>query len=308
LQLLSWIIKIFYVLNVYMMKKKLIKILLPVLVFGIFASCSKLNEPVPLTPELTIHREGILDKDSPTWHGNLVRESSWDLKACQNCHAADYSGGITGASCLNCHRQPEGPEACNTCHGDFTDPAFIAPPQDTNNNISTDSTGVGAHVSHLYQNDLGSQIPCTTCHVVPQDYFDPGHAVDDPLPAEVIFSPLAIHNIAVNPVYDHPSATCSDTYCHGNWEFLKDSAGTNAWIYTDSLMVGKAFSPIWNKVDGTQASCGTCHMLPPEGHQNAGNDPDALTCSGCHTGIVDPNGNIIDTDKHINGEKNVFGN
>jgi hypothetical protein len=303
LQLLSWIIKIYYVLNVYMMKKKLIKILLPVLVFGIFASCSKLNEPVPLTPELTIHREGILDKDSPTWHGNLVRESSWDLKACQNCHAADYSGGITGASCLNCHRQPEGPEACNTCHGDFTDPAIIAPPQDTNNNISTDSTGVGAHVSHLYQNDLGSQIPCTTCHVVPQDYFDPGHAVDDPLPAEVIFSPLAIHNIAVNPVYDHPSATCSDTYCHGNWEFLKDSS-SNQFAYTEDKMVGNKRSVVWNEVGVGQADCGSCHELPPQGHIPA----EITDCGNCHTGIVDSDGNIIDTDKHINGEKNVFGN
>ena len=286
-----------------MMKKTLIKILLPVLVFGIFAACSKLNEPIPLTPELTIHREGILDKDSPTWHGNLVRENSWNLRACQNCHSADYSGGITGSSCLTCHTQPSGPEACNTCHGDFTDPAIIAPPQDTNNYTSTDSTGVGAHVSHLYENDLGKQIPCTTCHIVPQDYFDPGHAVDDPLPAEVIFSPLAIHNIAVNPVYDHPSATCSDTYCHGNWEFLKDSS-SNQFAYTTDKMVGNNRSVVWNEVGVGQADCGSCHELPPQGHIPA----EITDCGNCHTGIVDSDGNIIDTDKHINGEKNVFGN
>jgi hypothetical protein len=289
--------------KIYMMKKTLIKILLPVLVFGIFAACSKLNEPIPLTPELTIHREGILDKDSPTWHGNLVRENSWNLRACQNCHSADYSGGITGSSCLTCHTQPSGPEACNTCHGNFTNPAIIAPPQDTNNNISTDSTGVGAHVSHLYQNDLASQIPCSTCHIVPQDYFDPGHAVDDPLPAEVIFSPLAIHNIAVNPVYDHPSATCSDTYCHGNWEFLKDSS-SNQFAYTTDKMVGNNRSVVWNEVGVGQADCGSCHELPPQGHIPA----EITDCGNCHTGIVDSDGNIIDTDKHINGEKNVFGN
>ena len=288
-----------------MMKKTLIKILLPVLIFGIFASCSKLNEPIPLTPELTIHREGILDKDSPTWHGNLVRESSWNLRACQNCHSADYSGGITGSSCLTCHTQTSGPEACNTCHGDFTDPAIIAPPQDTNNNISTDSTGVGAHVSHLYENNLGKQIPCTNCHIVPQDYFDPGHAVDDPLPAEVIFSPLAIHNIAVNPVYDHPSASCSDTYCHGNWEFLKDSS-SNQFAYTDDKMVGNNRSVVWNEVGVGQADCGSCHGLPPIGHIPRELD----ACGGCHSGIVDTGGNIVDSlsFKHINGEINVFGN
>jgi len=288
-----------------MMNKTLIKILLPVLVFGIFAACSKLNEPIPLTPELTIHKEGILDKESSNWHGNLVRESSWDLTVCQSCHAADYSGGITDASCLTCHTQASGPEACNTCHGDFTDPVIIAPPQDTNNNISTDSTGVGAHNTHLYQNDLGNQIPCTTCHIVPRGFFDSGHAVDDPLPAEVIFSPIAIHNIAVNPVYDYSSATCSDTYCHGNWEFLKDSSSFPNF-YTADKMTGNNVSIIWNQVDGTQAECGSCHNLPPLGHS-----PQSLNaCGGCHSGIVDTDGNIVDSlsYKHINGEKNVFGN
>jgi hypothetical protein len=289
--------------NTIKMRKSLIEFFSALFILGVFASCSKLNEPIPLTPELTIHREGILEKDSPTWHGNLVRENSWNLKACQNCHSADYSGGITGSSCLTCHTQPSGPEACNTCHGDFTDPAIIAPPQDINHNISTDSTGVGAHVSHLYQNDLGSQIPCSTCHIVPQDYFDPGHAVDDLLPAEVIFSPLAVHNIAVNPVYDYSSATCSDTYCHGNWEFLKDSSSYQ-FAYTDDKMVGNNNSVVWNEVGVGQADCGTCHGLPPTGHV-----PHAIEfCSTCHTDVVDSDGNIINTEKHINGEKNVFGN
>ena len=97
--------------NTIKMRKSLIKFFSTLFILGIFASCSKLNEPIPLTPELTIHREGILDKDLPTFHGNLVRESSWDLIVCQSCHAADYSGGITGSSCLTCHTQPSGPEA-----------------------------------------------------------------------------------------------------------------------------------------------------------------------------------------------------
>jgi hypothetical protein len=57
-------------------------------------------------------------------------------------------------------------------------------------------------------------------------------------------------------------------------------------------------------VDGTQATCGSCHNLPPIGHVEA----NITACSTCHQGIVDSDGNIIDTDKHINGEKNVFGN
>ncbi len=272
----------------------------------LISSCSKLNEPLPASPDITTHKTGILDQGSPDFHGNLVRENNWDLALCQSCHAADYSGGITGASCLTCHTQTNGPEACNTCHGDFQDSTRIAPPEDTHKNITTDSVGVGAHVSHLYENELGHQIECSTCHIVPDKYSDPGH-IDTGLPAEITFGNLAVHNIAVNPVYNYPAATCSEVYCHGDWAFLKDSSDYQ-FIYVDSMIVGNAFSPIWNKVDGTQALCGTCHDLPPQGHQNAGGDPNATTCSGCHIDIVDANGNIIDQTKHINGEKNVFGN
>jgi len=50
------------------------------------------------------------------------------------------------------------------------------------------------------------------------------------------------------------------------------------------------------------------YAFHPKVNQNAGNDPNAATCGGCHIGIVDIDGNIIDTDRHINGKKNVFGN
>ena len=254
-------------------------------------------------PSINVHVEGIIDTTSGNFHGNFIRQNGWRLMDCQQCHGEDYGGGVASPTCLNCHSQPDGPEACNTCHGDFNDPAIIAPPQDTNNNTNTDNLGVGAHTTHLYENNIGLQIPCTTCHIVPQNYSDPGHAVDDPLPAEVIFSPLAVHNIAVNPVYDYTSGTCSDTYCHGNWEFLKESSSYQ-FAYTEDKMVGNNRSVIWNIVDGTQATCGSCHGLPPTGHIPA----QLQFCNTCHTGIVDYEGNIIDTEKHMNGEINVFGN
>ncbi len=69
-------------------------------------------------------------------------------------------------------------------------------------------------------------------------------------------------------------------------------------------MVGNNFSAKWNQVDGSQAECGSCHGLPPTGHQAS-----TLTaCVNCHIGVVDNQGNIIDKTKHINGVKNVFGN
>lgn len=342
-----------------MMRKKIVKILFTLLSFAILAACSKLADDLPSVPDVGTHNAGILDTGSTGFHGNLVLNSSNGIFDCQECHAVDWSGGITGVgcnttgchpsinvhvegiidtisnnfhgnfirqtgwnildcqkchgddygggtaspTCLNCHTQPEGPEACNTCHGDFNDPSVIAPPQDTNNNLSTDNHGVGAHVTHLYQNDLGNEIPCSTCHVVPQNYSDAGHAIDDPLPAEVIFGPIAINNIAVNPVYDYPTATCSDTYCHGNWEFLKINS-MYPFAYEDDQIVGNNQSVVWNLVDGTQASCGSCHSLPPVGHVAA----NITACGTCHSGIFDRNGNLVDSlsYKHINGVINVF--
>ncbi len=285
--------------------KTTFKILFAVVILLTAAGCSKLNTDIPSAPVVTTHKAGIANPDSSNFHGNLVRFNGWDMLSCQQCHASDYSGGIAKSSCWDCHTTG-GPEACNTCHGDFNDISRIAPPRDVDKNTETDSAGVGAHVKHLYDNQLGSQILCSTCHKVPSEVYEDGH-VDSDLPAEVIFSPLAIHNIAVNPVYNHPSATCSDVYCHGSYEFLKDSS-SNQWIYTEDAIIGNAYTPKWNKVDGSEAVCGSCHLLPPTGHQNTGNDPDATTCVNCHPGVVDANGNIIDQTKHINGMKNVFGN
>ncbi len=282
------------------------KVLFASIILLAAAGCSKLHTDIPSAPVLTTHTTGIINPDSANFHGNLVRLGNWNLNACVQCHSSDYSGGIAEASCLNCHTTG-GPEACNTCHGDFNDLSRIAPPKDISKNTVTDSASVGAHVKHLYDNQLGSEILCSTCHQVPQDVYEPGH-VDSDLPSEIIFGNIAIYDGGENASYNFSDATCSNVYCHGSFEFLKDSAGVNSFIYTDSLIVGNSFVPQWNKVDSTQAVCGSCHALPPTGHQSNGPDPNATTCVTCHPGVVDVNGNIIDQTKHINGMKNVFGN
>jgi len=76
------------------------------------------------------------------------------------------------------------------------------------------------------------------------------------------------------------------------------------------VMSGSNFSPVWN-AGGQQAACGTCHgsvtsqgpSIVPKGH----NFSEIIGCAGCHTGVVDNTGKIIDKTKHINGKINVFG-
>ncbi|NWF89240.1 MAG: hypothetical protein HXY50_07215 [Ignavibacteriaceae bacterium] len=254
---------------------------------------------------INVHKIGILTPTSPDFHGKFLAANNWNLPDCKQCHGSNYSGGSISSSCLTCHSQPAGPEACNTCHGDFSNPSKTAPPQDLSGNTSTTFKGVGAHDKHLNTNSLGKTIECETCHTVPNSLTSSGH-LDGNLPAEVNFTGLAIFNAAGNANYSSSTITCANTYCHGNFEFNKsDALLANQFAYSADKMIGANKSVVWNKVDGTEAVCGSCHGLPPIGHTNFGG---LNTCVNCHMGVVNAQGQIINQQKHINGEKNVFGN
>src|SRR3989304_5929680 len=270
----------------------------------LLTGCSDLQTDIPPVPTVAgVHKPGNLDVMSPDFHGNIIKNNNWSYQECKQCHSANYKGGITGQSCFTCHTQTAGPEACNTCHGNFSDPSRIAPPRDINRNTATSIKSVGAHSKHLYTNTLGNKVDCTNCHVVPNSLGDSGH-IDSPLPVEVILSGLAVSNIAGNASYNSQSVSCSNTYCHGNFEFKKTDADPDyQFAYTADKMVGNNFSPIWTKVDGSQKDCGTCHGLPPVGHIQV----PLSSCFYCHTGVVDSTGNIIDKEKHMNGYKSVRG-
>lgn len=270
---------------------------------ALLIGCSDIKEDIT-NPELPgYHSKDINNPASPNFHGQMIRSQNWSMVSCAQCHAGDYSGGVVEVSCLSCHTQPNGPESCNTCHGDFADPSRIAPPRALNGSINKDYPGVGAHVAHLYENELGDDIRCSNCHLFPTSFYAEGHLGDDDK-AEVIFGRLAITQ-GVNPTYNFENNTCSDTYCHGNFVFYKDSSAY-PWIYTANEMRGTNILVKWNEVSGSgsQADCGACHGIPPSGHA-----PFTLfECVNCHFGVVDNLGNIIDRNKHINGIANVYGN
>ncbi len=277
--------------------------LIAIFLILVITNCSDLNNNLPAAPEVTVHKPGILQKSSPNWHGTLVKDHGWNLEYCQQCHAIDFSGGVAGVSCLKCHTNAGGPEACNTCHGDFHNISRTAPPRDINGDTSATVLGVGAHTQHLYENKLGNSVSCSNCHKVPLNYNSPGH-VDSDLPAEVILNGQATSHGATNATYNHADGSCANTYCHGNFTFYKDSTSLrNQFAYTADKMTGTSQIVIWNKVDDSQIKCGSCHGLPPAGHIQV----ELKDCAGCHVGVVDEFGNIIDKTKHMNGRVDVFG-
>lgn len=209
------------------------------------------------------------------FHGEALRLRNFDMSGCQSCHGADYAGGVVETSCLTCHSAT--PEGCTTCHGGN---GSLAPPKDTRGNRETTFFGVGAHQAHLGQGSLSAALNCTDCHQFPAGFADPAH-IDGDGRAELVFGARASTNGSV-PVYDPQTNTCAGTYCHSGGRM-----GNNA-------------VPVWTEVGSGQAACGTCHSLPPG--EETGHAQVALSCSICHSSVVDADNNIIDTSLHINGQ------
>lgn len=257
-------------------------------------SCAKCHSGI------TVHTEGIMDNHSNQFHGKFIESKNWNLAICSSCHGSDYAGGTKSPTCKTCHSSAQGPEACNSCHGDFANPSRVSPPRSLNNAVATTDPGVGAHIKHLTDLKLRPSLVCNDCHIVPGGLKSAGH-IDNSPKSEVIFSSFSDLGPSKS-VYSFSSNKCSNNYCHGNFEYSK-STSKYQFAYSADKMKGANFEPQWNKVDGTQGACGTCHGLPPTGHTSS-----LLTsCANCHTGIVDKTGKIIDITKHNNGKRNVYG-
>ena len=253
---------------------------------------------------------------SASGHPAFLYNQSYPLSQCKTCHGATYNGdGNTALTCTKsgCHvdasNAPKSPESCSACHGSFTatpgTPGAAAPPSSVQGETSTGVRGVGAHQKHLATGTVGKTLKCQECHTVPTQLNAAGHL--GTLPAEVAFNDTlaslktAKGSFTTIPSYSSSTLKCSNTYCHGSWKIRKATSAT-PYVYTDSVMAGANFAPSWTG-GPTNASCGSCHGLPPTGHV----DVALSTCGSCHLGIVGSDGKITDKTKHVNGKVNVFG-
>jgi predicted CxxxxCH...CXXCH cytochrome family protein len=246
-------------------------------------------------------------------HTGYLYAKGYPLDDCKVCHGTTYDGGDVAVGCTKsgCHVDrtgaPKSPEACNTCHGNFSAPTSdrlsAAPPKSVLGDSLTTVSGVGAHQKHLASGTIGRTLKCKECHTVPTRWDAAGH-VDTPLPAEVIMidtlATFVTGDGSTRPAPVYTGGKCSNTYCHGNW-VLRKATSTLQFAYTDSVMMGAMASPSWTG-GSNEAACGTCHDLPPKGHIVA-----AITdCWFCHSEVVDNTGAIINKANHLNGKINYF--
>ncbi len=212
---------------------------------------------------------------------------SGNTTVCAGCHPgtvkADGTIDVAGGMHINGTVDVSG-GGCTACHGDSTRAAAIAPapPRDTRGNTATTALGVGAHQTHLNAGPLRGAIACSECHVVPSDTTHSAATTPPP----VTFGSLAKTNYPAAS-WDRNAATCA-TYCHGA-----------------TLSGGLNTKPVWTQVNGTQASCGSCHGLPPSTGQHGPRNSHHrdVSCGTCHGAGYSPT--TVNALTHVNGTKEV---
>jgi predicted CxxxxCH...CXXCH cytochrome family protein len=279
------------------MKKHNFILIITVLSLSVlFLSCSDLKNDLPLATSATpqIHGQGWMEVTSAGFHGKAIQAENYDMRPCKQCHGADYKGGSSGESCIQCHTKPGGPEYCATCHGNSLPPA---PPTDLLGNTASTARGVGAHQIHLMgTGTYSSQITeCSGCHHLPSALDDPRH-IDGDNRAEVLISfPMAVMTtggVTPSPQYDLNTLTCSNTFCHGSWRLRKSGLSTDS-VFVDSVMTGISNHAVLWTGGSAERACGSCHANPPTGHKDYN-----LSCSNCHEDVTTASGKL----KHINGK------
>ncbi|MEZ4402554.1 MAG: CxxxxCH/CxxCH domain-containing protein [Kofleriaceae bacterium] len=192
---------------------------------------------------------------------------------CGQCHPTMTPGNTTTITDPSRHIDGNvdvtGALACDSCHGSGGNPA---PPQSTAGGTATTLRGVGAHRQHLGVSTTHKEIQCAACHRVPATVGAVGHN-DTPLPAELTFTSLAVGTT-------WNGTACSNSYCHG----ATLGAG------------GTATTPTWTVVNGSQATCTSCHGFPPPAPHPADSN-----CQSCHAPVAGPGMTIATPAQHVDG-------
>jgi len=265
---------------------------------GTYSTCGSCHSSPPEEGAHEIH-VAILELDCSTCHSgyssvNETVKISTHINGERDININEVVGGIFDPdhqTCSNvfCHGEsnitPGWDDSveytCTGCHGG-QESQIGAPPLDLGGNDRPTHLGVGAHTVHLDGGDFSDGAACNECHIVPDSTFSAGH-VDADMIAEITWGNLVTDDGDIEPDWNRGAASCSDTYCHGNFIYGTVS-GNNA-------------TPIWTSPGSV--SCGSCHEIPPNGHVG---DYTLEQCSDCHLSVVNSVGEIIDKTKHVNGE------
>jgi predicted CxxxxCH...CXXCH cytochrome family protein len=125
------------------LKMKYILFYLLAIIFSIFVfSCSELNTDIPPAPKVNIHGDSVYSATSPNYHPKTIAGSPNGMYDCQECHAADFSGGVAKVGCNT-----------SDCH----------PTINVHVDGVTDPSSENFHGKYI-RNDQWDMRPCKSCH------------------------------------------------------------------------------------------------------------------------------------------------
>ena len=96
------------------------------ILLGLLAGCTDLKPdlPAPTSAGPQAHEKGWNDSTSASFHGRVLKTTSYRLSDCTPCHAQSFKGGTSNVSCFTCHTSfPHGAgwadSAAATFHGRY---------------------------------------------------------------------------------------------------------------------------------------------------------------------------------------------
>lgn len=262
------------------------------------------------TDGFTGHGAGWLVPGDPAFHGREAIASGMDT--CFRCHSAKEPSTNGIRTCASCHDALAGggdwTTSCVGCHGSDTS---SAPPRDVHGNTATTAIGVGAHRAHVEAtSDIAQKYDCSVCHEKPSVVFSPSHLDGATTVTGYTGTDPSLQFIG-NPGWNRTTATCSTSWCHGGYSgtytySVDDGSGT--LVQVNFAFAGRSNAPTWNRVDGAQAACGTCHAVPPSpsGYWHSGNHGGSYgACTYCHPGVDAEGAGFTDVSRHVDGTVDV---
>lgn len=258
--------------------KNFIKIVLIVL---FCAACSDLEENI-VSPDqaISVHKDGIKEKSSSNFHGNLVKNSADKLYNCQGCHASDYSGAKTDVNCVTCHSSLP---------------------------VHAGNSSMISHRDYIKENG-GDMSQCQQCH---SDDFSGGIVSPD---CSTCHSSIAVHAKGKNMIYhkqylqetnwklDNCQQCHGENYsggltsptcltCHSKTDGPENCSTCH---FDGTIEKGNDFHQMHLETTSfSKVACSDCHLIPSqvnsEGHLD-GNAGVELTFSGIATTITNEPG------------------
>lgn len=202
----------------------------------LIAACSELNTDIPSVPKVNTHGDSLYNPTSPNYHPKTIAVSPNGMYDCQECHAADFSGGVAKFGCNT-----------SDCH----------PSIGVHVNGLNDTSSENFHGNYIQKNQWDMR-PCQSCHG--NKYAGGSYKYSDG-------SSLSPTCLNCHTYYGGPE-NCAT--CHGSSTSMAPPRDLNGNTSTSSRGVGAHQVHLAESQKGKTLFCTDCHNVPGDVYKSIG--------------------------------------